>query len=109
MIGLIFLYFVGKNFYSLADDHNKSKWGYAILSVATFYGSQIIFALLITLYGLLTENYEIFEDNELAINLIAIVISLLSVVALYHLLKNKWSKKKRSKSANLLDDEFHDI
>ncbi len=109
MLGLIFLFFIGKNFYTLADKHNKSKWGYAILSIATFYGSQIFFGVLIGLYGLLTENYNILENNELPINLLAIAFALLCIVGLYYLLKNAWSKKKKKSSLNLLDDQFNEL
>lgn len=31
MLGIFFLYWVGKYFYKLAEQHHKRKWAYAIL------------------------------------------------------------------------------
>jgi len=46
MFGIILIYWVGKYFYQLAIEFNKSKWGYAVLGLATYYGSQLFLVLL---------------------------------------------------------------
>jgi hypothetical protein len=38
MLGLVFIYFIGRYYYKLAENHNRSKWGFAVLGVATYYG-----------------------------------------------------------------------
>ena len=33
MLGLVLLYWIGKYFYKLAEEYDKSKWGFAILGL----------------------------------------------------------------------------
>ena len=47
MLGLLLLYFVGKYFYNLAKEYNKSNWGFAILGIVVYYGGIIIFSFII--------------------------------------------------------------
>lgn len=108
MIGLLLIYFIGKSFYSLAEQFNKSKWGFAVLAVAAFYASQFLLGILVGIYAELSGNYSLLE-NSIGLNLFGLLFAALCVTGLYYILKNAWSKKKRGKSANLLDDEFHDI
>ena len=40
MLGLLLIYWIGKKYYELATEHNRSPWGYAILGVFVYYFSQ---------------------------------------------------------------------
>lgn len=59
MFGLILIYFIGKSFFKLAEKHNKSEWGYAILGVALYYIGSFAGAFII---GVL---FEIFSPGSL--------------------------------------------
>ena len=37
MLGFLLIYFIWKYYSELAVEHNKSKWGYALLGIATYY------------------------------------------------------------------------
>ena len=46
MLGLLLLYWVGKYFYKLAEEHDKSKWGFAILGVVSYYAGIVVFGFI---------------------------------------------------------------
>ncbi|MEP7253650.1 MAG: hypothetical protein ABI683_14760, partial [Ginsengibacter sp.] len=47
MLGLALLYFIGKYYYNLADQHAKNKWGYAILGIAAYYAGVFLFGMIL--------------------------------------------------------------
>ncbi|CAM1344356.1 hypothetical protein [Tenacibaculum amylolyticum] len=101
MLGLILLYFIGKKFYELADEFEKSKWGFAILGIASYYigGLSILFVL-----GMLFEIFSpgSISGNENSYSLLVIPFGLLTVYILYMYLEKKW-KKEMPKIDNLID------
>ncbi|MEZ4829954.1 MAG: hypothetical protein R3C61_27280 [Bacteroidia bacterium] len=101
MLGLILIYFIGKYFYELADDHNKSKWGFAILGVVSYYAGTIIGGSVIGIIYGLTGNMPDDTDTFL-LGLLAIPVGLLTCVGLYFLLKKMWSKEEIQKE-DLID------
>ncbi|GGZ63472.1 hypothetical protein [Mesonia mobilis] len=54
MIGIVFIYFVGKKFYTLAEEKNKKKWPYAILGVLSYYFGLVTGGILL---GILLEIF----------------------------------------------------
>jgi len=44
MLGLLLIYFIGKYFYDLAILHEKSKWGWAVIGVVSYYAEGFILA-----------------------------------------------------------------
>ena len=100
MLGLFLIYFIGKYFYDLAEDHNRSKWGYAIFGVITYYfGTFIGGILLVILLGVAT----IEEMGDFLIGLIALPFGIALCTGLYYLLKRSW-EKKASLSEDIIDE-----
>ncbi len=103
LLGILFLFFIGKYFYNLANQYNKSPLGYAILGIVSYYFGTILFMVFLGL-GMEIFNSESidFENNKL-LSLISIPFGLLSCYLLYIFLKKTWSK-------NLLsEDEINKI
>ena len=92
MLGLLFIYWIGKYFYELAQKFNKSKWGFAILGLVAYYGSQLIIGFVL---GLLNEIFELGIDfeNNIGLNLLGIPVGGLCCYFLYNYLEKKWKKE----------------
>ncbi len=108
MLGIVLLYFIGKSFYTLAGDHNRSQWGFAILGIVTYYAlmfaGQIIVILLMTSDG---TNIDSLDDYLVALT--GIPFGLLGWWGLYSLLKKQWSQNPINKPSNeILDDGLLD-
>ena len=103
MIGLLILFFIGKAFFTLAQKHNRNKWLFGILSVVIYYGSAFLGGMLIGVIAIATENEQIFEMSDFALNLIALPFGLLSVGLAYYILKRTWEKNPKDQNPDLLD------
>lgn len=91
MLGVILIYWVGKYFYDLAIKFDKSKWGFAVLGLATYYGSQLIFGIILAIFN---DIYALGIDFEgFGINLLGIPIGALSCYLLYNFLEKKWKRE----------------
>lgn len=93
MLGLLFLYFIGKYFYELAQSHKKSAWGYAILGVITHYAGAFTFGLILGLFDELFSWNFLDDTSEMVIGFIALPFGLMSCWGLYTYLNKKWSKE----------------
>jgi len=108
MLSIILVYFVGKAFYDLAGLHNRSKWGYAILGLASYY----IFALPIGLVMVLLGEFDVlpvFKDmNENVLSLILIPFGAVGCWLTYRFLQARWSKKPSSSETapDVLDSDL---
>jgi len=103
MLGIVFLYFIGKYFYKLAEEFNKNKWLFAILGIAIYYFGTFVGGIVL---GILDEFVGIgFDwDNNLALGIIALPFGLAAAYLFYFLLKKQWQK-----SIVIVEDEIHDI
>ena len=100
MLGLIFIYFLGRSYFRLAEDHNRSKWLWAILGVVFFYVLQVILGLTL---GLTAYNWTLY--NEVAVSFIGIGFGLVGSIGIFQLLKFNWSKNKViDTESEILDD-----
>ena len=93
MLGFILIYFIGKQYYTLAEDRNMNKWLYAFIGVGIYYLGTILGATLVGFY------LEIFGDgidsiSETALGIIGIPFGLLSVWGMHKILDKKWTDKK---------------
>src|SRR4051812_12081288 len=106
MIGFLLLYFVGKAFYTLAETHNKSKWGFAILGVASYYIGIILGGVILGLMMELGLADGLRDLPDMTIGLIAIPLGVLCCWGLYRILKSQWSKQPvKRDSGDILDAE----
>ena len=107
MLGLVLIYFIGKTFYDLAAEFNKSKWGYAILGVALYYLGTFIGGLVIASYFIYTVSDSNMEDlNSMSLAIIAIIFGIISCTIGYRILKWHIKKEDRISDSELLDDDF---
>lgn len=103
MLGLILIFWVARHFYRLAEQHNKSKWAYAILSIAIWFGAQVLFGLGLAIF-FMAAGEEVELDN-MVISLLSLPISLAAVWLLNYLLKRSWKKQPNyGQLAGTLDD-----
>lgn len=92
MIGILLIYWVGKFFYDLAQTYTKSKWGYAILGLVVYFGSQLVLGFVLAIFNDLFALGIDFENNY-GINLLGIPVGILACYILYHYLQKKWKKE----------------
>ena len=94
MLGILLIYFIGKHFYDLAIKFNKSKWGFAILGVISYYAGTFIGGIIIVLiyeYGM---SKSIDTMNDFVLSLIALPFGILACWLFHYLLKNTWTKSQ---------------
>lgn len=90
-LGYIFLFYVGFYFYRLAENHNKNKWVFAIIGVATYFLGTILYPLYLRIF-----NSEIIEDFDISsISLKSFLIGFLFVFLLFQILSFVWNRKKK--------------
>ena len=104
MLGLIFLYFIGKQFYKLADKFHKNKWGFAILGVVSYYGGIVLMGFIIAIVMELLSSGFVDTVDERLFNIAMVPFGLLSCYLLYKWLERKWGKEKQ-----IIDNEIEEI
>ena len=103
MLSIILLYFIGKPFYELAEEHYRSKWGWAILGVVVYYIGSAVLAI-----GIAIVSPETLVDmSSIVISLTGIPIGLLFAWGFYHLLKNQWNKTTDYNEGDILDQNLN--
>ena len=106
MISIILLIIMGRFFYKLAEEYNKSKWGYAILGIVTYYGTSIIYGITyVLIYFMANPNAHEDDISETFLNLTGIPIGIGGAYLLYYFLERNWkrSKKEEVESINIDD------
>lgn len=96
MLALLLIYFVGKSFYDLAKNHNKSEWGFAILGVISYYAGTVIGGILIVLFYELILVQSIDEVNEYLLSAMSIPVGILACWGFYKILQSSWSKTPKA-------------
>lgn len=105
MLGFVLIYFIGRYFYNLADEHGRSKWGFAVLGVVAYYAGTFIGGVLIAM--LLEFNNSLDNTEDILLGLMAMPLGLLTCWGFYRILKKQWSAGKKIESdVNILDEEF---
>ena len=108
MLGILLIYYIGKQFYVLAAEHQKSQWLYAILGVLTYYLGAFICGIFLTILSEFKLVRPIEEIPDIALSFIALPIGILSCVGFYILLKKYWEKRTTYNALydKTLDGEF---
>ncbi len=86
MLGLLLIYWLGKNVYTLAEEHSKNQWGYAILSIVVYYGTTFIVGLLAAIF------FDVSDVPDLALGIIAIPFGVGGWWLFKNYLETKWKK-----------------
>jgi amino acid permease len=116
MLGLLLIYFAGKAFYDLADLNNKSKWGFAILGVISYYVGLALGAFGIGILMAYTDK-TLDSTGEFVISLCAIPIGILTCWLFYKILENRWLNQATAEvdssgdilDANLIDNQSQNL
>tara|TARA_R110002012_G_scaffold64227_1_gene168800 strand:- start:1669 stop:2001 length:333 start_codon:yes stop_codon:yes gene_type:complete len=101
MLGLIFLYFIGKYFYKLAETYNEKKWLFAVLGVATYYLGTFLGGIIL---ALLDEFFYLgINWDSRATNFIFLPFGLATAYLFYYLLNRNWSKRQEKEVLSIED------
>lgn len=92
MIGILFIYLIGKYFYKLAEEYNQNKWLFAILSIVIYYVGTAIGGAIIGVLSLVC-GFTVDWDNTILMSLIAIPFGFGTCWLFYYLLKKNWESK----------------
>lgn len=103
MLVIVFLYFIGKYFYQLAEKFNKNKWLFAVLGVVVYYAGTFIGGVFIALFDEFV-GIGFDWDNDLALAFIALPFGIGAAYLFHYILKKQWEK-----SFVLVEDEIQDI
>ena len=98
MLGLALLYWIGKYFYKLSDEYDKSKWGFTILGIVIYYSGSILFGIILVVIAEVFSPGYTDTFNETLLGLIAIPFGLLSSYLLYKYLEKTWKKNDPRKN-----------
>lgn len=108
MLGLLLIYFVGKKFYDLAFEYDRSRWGFAIAGVVCYYAFTFICAFVIALFIEINSPGYITDSNEIWIGMLGIPFGILACWGLYKILENSWIKARAQAQPNTLDSGMID-
>lgn len=104
MLGLFFLYFIGKSFFTLAEYHQKSTWGFAVAGVISYYASIFIGGIILgLLLGMLAPQF-LEETSDTGLGFMCLPFGFLGCWGFYKFLENRWvSNPVIEENSNLLD------
>lgn len=106
MIGLFLIYWIGKSFYELAHEHDKSRWGFAILGVVSYYAGTMIAGVILALLSEAGIIGSIDNMNPIALSALGLPMGLLTCWLLYRLLKSQWSKRREEPDTEVIDRDL---
>jgi hypothetical protein len=104
MYGLLFIYFIGRSFYRLAERFNKRPWPNAILGIATYYGGSIIFGLMLGVYLGISDPENLNISSVEGWSYLSIPVGLLTCWLTYKYLQNRWLKLEPLAMESMVDD-----
>jgi len=106
MLGLFLIYFIGKSFYQLAHDYDKSRWGFAILGIVSYYAGTFIGGMILAIIGLIANSNFVETMPHIVLSLIAVPFGLLFCWGFYKILENQWDKPSKSINNDSLDSNI---
>lgn len=104
MLGLVLLYFIGKKFYTLAEEYDKSIWSYAVLGIVIYYIGLYGAAFIVGIVFAMMESTFLENMNDFVLGLMLMPFGLLSCYLLYLFLEKKWKKEKPKRQEKLIDE-----
>lgn len=99
MLGLVLLYWIGKYFYKLAEEFEKSKWAYVILGIVVYYTGIILFGIIFMIIGEIISPGYVDTFNETLLGFMALPFGILSCYLLYKYLEKTWKKNDPRKNS----------
>jgi hypothetical protein len=105
MIGIFLIYFIGRAFYELAHEHDKSRWGFAILGVVSYYAGEIIGGFLLGVAIAMGAD-GLATLPEMALGLMTVPVGVLTCWGTYKLLQKQWQKSALLQKGDTLDSDL---
>lgn len=101
MLTIIIICFIGLQYYRLAEEFHKEKWGFAILGVLSYYGGIYLLGFIIAVImdilssGFIDAVYKVlFNINEIPFTAYYMFpLGVLTSYVLYRWLQRKWEKE----------------
>ena len=90
MFSILFIYFIGKRFYDLAEAYKQNKWAYAVLGILIYFAAGFILGLGLGVLDLFFD-WQIDWDRNSILKVISIVIGVLAVWGFHVFLKKRWA------------------
>lgn len=113
MLGLVFIYFLGRAFYNLAEKFNKNPWGYAVLGVVVFYGGQFALGIVAALFMIddIDSLGNMDSGTEMGLNIAGLFVGGLITWGFYQYLQHRWESAPVTtfQDSDILDDDFMDL
>lgn len=106
MFGLIFIYFIGKYFYKLAETHNRNKWLFAIFGIASYYAGTILGGVILGLISVISGTNFIDGIDDTWVGLMCLPFGVITVWIFFVVLKNNWSKTKNNDFNTIIDNDL---
>lgn len=105
MLGIFLIYWVGKKYYDLAFQYNKSPWAWAIAALFIYFGSQFVLGIIASILFYADQNFEIPTKDELLLNLSGVLFGLAIWYGIFTYLERRWENQYY----NQADDSFDQI
>ena len=100
MLAIIIVCFIGLQYYRLAEEFHKEKWGFAILGVLSYYGGIYLLGFIIAVTmdilssGFIDAVYKVlFNIYEMSFTVYMFPLGALTSYLLYRWLERKWEKE----------------
>lgn len=108
MLGLFLLYFIGKAFYTLAKEFDKSKWGYAVLGIISYYAGTFIagFTIILLIELGLISDLTLDDVSDTGLSVVAFPFGLLASWGLHKILRRQWSSHSKQEAVQALDSDM---
>lgn len=103
MIGIIITIAIGKYFHDLAMEYDKKKGLNTLIAVLMYIGIQSLIGLVALLAADNLTTFHLDSANHSFINVIALILSLLSIKLYYNYLKKRWRREYSEKSHEISD------
>mgnify|MGYP001297386199 CR=1 FL=1 len=107
MLGIIFIYWVGKKYYYLAIENEKNKWIFSFLGIVIYYLGTIIGATLFSIILPKILNHSLSSEETLGLNYLSIPIGFLFTWLFYKFLVYKWENTSYYKDSNIIDNNIN--
>lgn len=102
MLEIVAVVLIGRYFYKLAEEYDKSKWLFPLIGIVTFYGTYLVVGFFYGIYLYSTDPYITESDiNPFMVVLLGLPIGIGAVVLLYKLLESNWKKNTKKQSPNI--------
>ena len=106
MLGLLLIYFIWKYYSELAFEYHRSRWGYAILGIASYYAGTAMGGIILYAGCALAGSDFPEETARPLVSLICMPFGILAVWGLYKLLEKNWARTGRNTDNDSLDADL---